>query len=163
MPLQSTRKQINHKFPPLTLTFESLLGEPPQQSPAVFAEGGALVVVDLEPVGHVDLEALLVDLRHKTPHRTTSSPESGSAQRKPETLPVPKQRVAGLSIFFFTLLYILHEEAKREAVDKKKSARCSEPSGAQMSSTCIPELTIVSLLLMADPVHLARTLSMHFL
>lgn len=49
-------------LPPLTLTFEPLLGEPPQQSPAVFAEGGTLVVVDSEPVRHVDLEALLVDL-----------------------------------------------------------------------------------------------------
>lgn len=49
---------------PLTLTFEPLLGEPPQQSAAVFAEGGAFVVVDFKPVGHVDLEALLVDLQH---------------------------------------------------------------------------------------------------
>lgn len=28
----------------------------------MLAEGGALVVVDFEPVRHVDLEALLVDL-----------------------------------------------------------------------------------------------------
>lgn len=46
----------------LTLTFEPLLGQPPQEGPAVLAEGGALVVVDFEPVRHVDLEALLVDL-----------------------------------------------------------------------------------------------------
>lgn len=52
------------KLPPLTLTFEPLLGEPPQQSTAVFTESGTFVVVDLKPVGHVDLEALLVDLQH---------------------------------------------------------------------------------------------------
>lgn len=51
------------KLPPLTLTFEPLLGEPPQQSPTVFAEGGTFVVVHFKPVGHVDLEALLVDLQ----------------------------------------------------------------------------------------------------
>lgn len=52
----------------LTLTFESLPGESPQQRPAVLAEGGTLVVVDFEPVRHVDLEALLVDLkRTQTP------------------------------------------------------------------------------------------------
>lgn len=49
----------------LTLTFESLPGESPQQRPAVFAEGRTLVVVDFEPVRHVDLEALLVDLKHR--------------------------------------------------------------------------------------------------
>lgn len=52
------------KVLPLTLTFEPLLGEPPQQSPTVFAEGGAFVVIHLEPVRHVDLEALLVDLEN---------------------------------------------------------------------------------------------------
>lgn len=31
----------------------------------MFAEGGTFVVVDLEPVGHVDLEALLVDLQQR--------------------------------------------------------------------------------------------------
>lgn len=52
------------KLPPLTLTFEPLPGEPPQQSPTVFAECGTLVVVDFKPVRHVNLEALLVDLQH---------------------------------------------------------------------------------------------------
>lgn len=47
----------------LTLTFESLPGESPQQRPAVLAKGWALVVVDFEPVRHVDFEALLVDLK----------------------------------------------------------------------------------------------------
>lgn len=51
---------------PLTLTFEPLLGETPQQRAAVFTERGAFVVVDFKPVGHVDLEALLVDLQHVT-------------------------------------------------------------------------------------------------
>lgn len=41
----------------------------------MLAERGTLVVVHLEPVGHVDLEALLVDLRHqkerKKKQRTT--------------------------------------------------------------------------------------------
>lgn len=52
------------KVSPLTLTFEPLLGQPPQESSAVFTERGTLVVVDFEPVRHVDLEALLVDLQH---------------------------------------------------------------------------------------------------
>lgn len=52
------------KLQPLTLTFEPLLGEPPQQSATVFTEGRTLVVVDFKPVRHVDLEALLVDLKH---------------------------------------------------------------------------------------------------
>lgn len=52
------------KLLPLTLTFEPLPGEPPQQSPTVFAECGTFVVVDSKPVGHVDLEALLVDLQY---------------------------------------------------------------------------------------------------
>lgn len=51
------------KLQPLTLTFEPLLGEPPQQSATVFTEGRTLVVVDFKPVRHVDLEALLVDLK----------------------------------------------------------------------------------------------------
>ena len=46
----------------LTLTFEALLGQAPQQGAAVLAEGGALVVVHLEAVRHVDLEAFFVDL-----------------------------------------------------------------------------------------------------
>lgn len=49
----------------LTLTFEPLPSQAPQQGAAVFAEGGTLVVVHLEPVRHVDLEALLVDLRQR--------------------------------------------------------------------------------------------------
>lgn len=49
----------------LTLTFEPLPGQAPQQGAAVFAEGGTLVVVHPEPVRHVDLEALLVDLRQR--------------------------------------------------------------------------------------------------
>lgn len=66
-PNQPTRYKssfLTEIIKPLTLTFEPLLGEPPQQSTAVFAEGGTFVVVDFEPVGHVDLEALLVDLQH---------------------------------------------------------------------------------------------------
>lgn len=30
----------------------------------MFTESGTFVVVDFKPVGHVDLEALLVDLQH---------------------------------------------------------------------------------------------------
>lgn len=50
----------------LTLTFESLPGESPQQRPAVLAEGGTPVAVDFEPVRHVDLETLLMDLKTHT-------------------------------------------------------------------------------------------------
>lgn len=50
---------------PLTLTFEPLPGETPQQSTTVFTKRGTFVVVHFEPVGHVNLEALLVDLQHK--------------------------------------------------------------------------------------------------
>lgn len=49
----------------LTLTFEPLPGQAPQQGATVFTEGGTLVVVHLEPVRHVDLEALLVNLRQR--------------------------------------------------------------------------------------------------
>lgn len=47
----------------LTITLESLPGQPPQQGPAMLAEGRALVVVDFESVRHVDLESLLVELK----------------------------------------------------------------------------------------------------
>lgn len=49
----------------LTLTFEPLAGQAPQQGAAVFTEGGTLVVVHLEPVRHVDLKALLVNLQQR--------------------------------------------------------------------------------------------------
>lgn len=47
----------------LTLTFQSLPGEPPQQRTTVLTESGTFVVVDFKPVRHVDFEALLVDLQ----------------------------------------------------------------------------------------------------
>lgn len=65
----------------------------------MFTERGTFIVVDLEPVGHVDLEALLVDLRHKH-HIIQLIMEM---QTKPntavETLPVSRQWVAAL--FFY--------------------------------------------------------------
>lgn len=47
----------------LTLTFQPLPGQTPQQRPTVLTERGALIVVHLKPVWHVNLEALLVDLQ----------------------------------------------------------------------------------------------------
>lgn len=92
------------KLLPLTLTFEPLLGEPPQQSTTVFTESGTFVVVDFKPVGHVDLETLLVDLQH-THHIIELI--MGHKQTKPraavvEALPVSKQWVAGLSFLLGT-------------------------------------------------------------
>ncbi len=81
------------KLPPLTLTFEPLPGEPPQQSATVFTESGTFVVVDFKPVGHVDLEALLVDLQHTQYSKHRSLHQSKSTT---ETLLVFSQWVAGL-------------------------------------------------------------------
>lgn len=97
----------------LTLTFQPLLGQPPQQGAAVLAEGGALVVVHLEAVRHVDLEAFLMYLQNK----------NQSAARHNGQKPEPEQ-------------------------NQNQNQN---------------ELTMVSLLFTADPVHLAMTLSMHFL
>lgn len=47
----------------LTVTLEALPRQPPQQGPTMLTEGWALVVVDFEPVWHVDLESLLVELK----------------------------------------------------------------------------------------------------
>lgn len=46
-----------------TFTLEALLDDSPQEASAVVAEGGTHVVVGLEAVRHVDLEALLLELR----------------------------------------------------------------------------------------------------
>lgn len=51
-----------------TFTFLSLSDHSPEQAAAVIAEGGAHVVVHLEAVRHVDLEALLLELHT---HRAT--------------------------------------------------------------------------------------------
>lgn len=45
--------------PGLTFTVQPLLDDPPQQRAAVVAEGGRLVVVDVELVRDVDAESLV--------------------------------------------------------------------------------------------------------
>ena len=45
-----------------TFTFEPLFHQAPQQAATVVTEGGAHVVVVLEAVRHVNLEALLLEL-----------------------------------------------------------------------------------------------------
>ena len=45
-----------------TFTFKALLDHPPQETATVVTEGGAHVVVGLQTVRHVDLEALLLEL-----------------------------------------------------------------------------------------------------
>lgn len=47
----------------LTVTLESLPSQAPQQGPTVLAEGRAFVIVDFEPVWHVNFESLLVELK----------------------------------------------------------------------------------------------------
>lgn len=55
-----------HSLPAgLTVTLQSLLGQAPEQSPAVLTEGRAFVVVDFKSVRHVDFEPLLVELTGK--------------------------------------------------------------------------------------------------
>lgn len=49
-----------------TFTLEALSVQAPQQTAAVVAEGGTLVVVGLEAMRHVNLEALLLELRTST-------------------------------------------------------------------------------------------------
>jgi len=46
-----------------TFTFEALLVEAPEQTATVVTESGALVVMLLEAMRHVDLEALLLELQ----------------------------------------------------------------------------------------------------
>lgn len=47
----------------LTFTVQPLLDDPPQQRAAVVAEGGQLVVVDVELVRDVDAESLVYGLQ----------------------------------------------------------------------------------------------------
>lgn len=55
-----------HSLPAgLTVTLQSLLGQAPEQGPAVLTEGRAFVVVDFKSVRHVDFEPLLVELTGK--------------------------------------------------------------------------------------------------
>lgn len=49
----------------LTVTLEALPRQAPEQGPTVLTEGGALVIVDLKSVWHVDFEPLLVELKGK--------------------------------------------------------------------------------------------------
>lgn len=49
----------------LTITFESLPRQPPEQGTTVLTEGWTLVVVDFESVWHVDLESLLMELEDR--------------------------------------------------------------------------------------------------
>lgn len=55
-----------HLHQGLTVTLQPLPCQAPEESATVLTEGGALVVVDLEAVGHVNLEPLLVELQDKS-------------------------------------------------------------------------------------------------
>lgn len=55
-----------HLHQGLTITLQPLPCQPPEEGATVLTEGGALVVVDFEAVGHVDLEPLLVELQDKS-------------------------------------------------------------------------------------------------
>ena len=51
-----------------TFTFKALFVETPQQTATVFTEGGALVVIVLEAMRHINLEALFLELQtHRNP------------------------------------------------------------------------------------------------
>lgn len=47
----------------LTFTFKALSVQTPQQTATVVTERGALVVIVLEAMGHVNLEALFLELQ----------------------------------------------------------------------------------------------------
>lgn len=63
----------------LTFTLQPLPQEAPEQGPTVVAEGGDLVVVDTELVGHVDAEPLGAHLQGR--QNTGSQPSSCVAWR----------------------------------------------------------------------------------
>lgn len=49
----------------LTFTFKALFVETPQQTTTVVAECGALVVIELEAMRHINLEAFFLELHTK--------------------------------------------------------------------------------------------------
>lgn len=49
----------------LTVALEALPRQAPQQGPTVLTEGGALVVVDLKSMRHVNFEPLFVELKEE--------------------------------------------------------------------------------------------------
>lgn len=49
-----------------TFTLQALFDKTPQHTPTVVAEGGTHVVVALEAMRHIDVEALLLELREQT-------------------------------------------------------------------------------------------------
>lgn len=55
-----------HPHQALTVTLQPLPCQAPEEGATVLTERGALVVVDFEAVGHVDLEPLLVELQDKS-------------------------------------------------------------------------------------------------
>lgn len=68
-----------HLHQGLTVTLQPLPCQAPEESATVLTEGGALVVVDLEAVGHVNLEPLLVELQDKSqPENPLLIPTSAS-------------------------------------------------------------------------------------
>lgn len=51
--------------PRLTITLQPLLGQAPQQGPAVLTERRAFVIVDFKSMRHVNFEPLLVELKEE--------------------------------------------------------------------------------------------------
>ena len=66
-----TNPSENKELIRFTSTFKALLVEAPQQTATVVTECGALVVVVLEAMWHVNLETLLLELQT---HRTLLNP-----------------------------------------------------------------------------------------
>lgn len=69
-----------HSWEARTFALQSLLHQPPEQAATVVTEGGAHVVVNLEPVRHVDVEPFFLELGsgggggHRSRSHGSSSP-----------------------------------------------------------------------------------------
>lgn len=68
-----------------TLTLQPLLHQPPEQAAAVVTEGGAHVVINLEPVRHVDVETFFLELEWERVQAGGHRP----APAPPSTTPLP--------------------------------------------------------------------------
>lgn len=54
-----------------TVAFQALFHQTPQETAAVVTERGALVVVELEAVRHVDVETFALELREQRSERVS--------------------------------------------------------------------------------------------
>lgn len=82
-----------------TFTFQALFDQTPQQTSAVVTESGAHVIVDLEAVWHVDLKALLLELREQTGLITAKSDRRHREHNKWPVAPHGPAHLPHLALF----------------------------------------------------------------